>query len=211
MTISSVSRFGVTADHQRRRKRPRLRGEIFDPCAGEPDFLAHFAPHRFLDRFAGLGRNRQGTTTSSAESAASGRARNASPAIASMITTGSVRGKCSALQEGQSRRQPPCVGLRRRAAIGTEAVARVPAEHRLGLGERRHMLGVDRALHRDRAQIDELEIAPRLQRLDRRHFETDAEARRFTQKAEKHGFARRAAARAPRRAKTADRAPRRAL
>ena len=31
-----------------------------------------------------------------------------SPAIASMMTTGSVRGKCSALQEGQSRRQPPC-------------------------------------------------------------------------------------------------------
>src|SRR6516165_12690926 len=29
-----------------------------------------------------------------------------SPAIGSMITTGSVRGKCSALHAGQSRRQP---------------------------------------------------------------------------------------------------------
>ena len=34
-----------------------------------------------------------------------------SPAIGSMITTGSVRGKCSALQTGQSRRQPPCVTI----------------------------------------------------------------------------------------------------
>ena len=34
-----------------------------------------------------------------------------SPAIASMMTTGSVRGKCSALHEGQSRRQPPCTSF----------------------------------------------------------------------------------------------------
>ncbi len=40
-----------------------------------------------------------------------------SPAIASMITTGSVRGKCSTLQDGQSRRQPPCTTCGRRAAI----------------------------------------------------------------------------------------------
>ena len=31
-----------------------------------------------------------------------------SPEITSMMTTGSVRGKCSALQDGQSRRQPAC-------------------------------------------------------------------------------------------------------
>ena len=34
--------------------------------------------------------------------------RQRSPSIASMITTGSVRGKCSALQAAQSRRQPAC-------------------------------------------------------------------------------------------------------
>ena len=32
--------------------------------------------------------------------------RQLSPSIASMMTTGSVRGKCCALQFGQSRRQP---------------------------------------------------------------------------------------------------------
>ena len=63
-----------------------------------------------------------------------------SPAIASMMTTGSVRGKCSRLQTGQSRRQPACTTLRRRAAIRTEAMARMPAEQRLGFGKRRQML-----------------------------------------------------------------------
>src|SRR5580658_3657503 len=46
--------FGVTADHQRHRQRPRLRGEIFDVAADDADFLEHFAAHRFLDRLARL-------------------------------------------------------------------------------------------------------------------------------------------------------------
>ena len=40
--------------------------------------------------------------------------------------------------------------------FGAEAVARMPAEQRLGLGERRQMIGVDQALHRDRAQVGDV-------------------------------------------------------
>ena len=90
-----------------------------------------------------------------------------SPAIASMMTTGSVRGKCSRLADGQSRRQPACTDLRRRAAIGTETVARMPAEQRLGFGERRQMLGADEALHRDAAQVGDFQIVARFERLER--------------------------------------------
>ncbi len=43
-----------------------------------------------------------------------------------MITTGSVRGKCSTLQDGHSRFQPACDDVGRRAAIGAEAMPRVP-------------------------------------------------------------------------------------
>ncbi len=113
-----------------------------------------------------------------------------SPAIGSMITTGSVRGKCSALQTGQSRRQPACVGSVAAPQLATEAMARVPAEDRLGLGERRHVRGFDLALHRDGAQIDQLEIVARLQRLDRGRVDADAEARRVVEEPEKHHLAR---------------------
>ena len=43
----------------------------------------------------------------------------------------------------------------RDAAIGAEPVPGVPVQHRLGLGQRRQMVGVDQALDRDRAQIDD--------------------------------------------------------
>src|SRR5580704_5857564 len=47
-------RLRMAADHQRRRKRPRLRHGIFDLAAGDAGFLQHFATHRFLDGFAGF-------------------------------------------------------------------------------------------------------------------------------------------------------------
>ena len=59
--------------------------------------------------------------------------RQRSPSTASMITTGSVRGKCCDLAGGQSRRQPACDDVGRRAAIRAEAMARVPVEQRLAL------------------------------------------------------------------------------
>ena len=69
-------------------------------------------------------------------------------------------------------------------------MARMPAEHRLGFGQRRHMLGGDHALHGDGAQIDEFQIVARFQRLDAPRIDADAETRRFVQKPEKHGLAR---------------------
>ena len=66
-----------------------------------------------------------------------------------------------------------------RAAIGTEAMARVPAEDRLGFGKRRQVHGVNLALHGDGAQIDELEVAARLERVGRSRIDADAEARRY--------------------------------
>src|ERR1700733_6305687 len=48
-------RLGMAADHDRRRKRPRLRGEIAYAPAVDTGLLGHFAPHRFLDGFPRLG------------------------------------------------------------------------------------------------------------------------------------------------------------
>src|SRR5271165_6533608 len=47
-------RLRMTADHQRRRERPRLRREILDLTAGDAGLFQHFAAHRFLDGLAGL-------------------------------------------------------------------------------------------------------------------------------------------------------------
>ena len=66
---------------------------------------------------------------------------------------------------------------------------RMPAEQRLGLGERRQMLRRDHALHRDTAQVGELEVVARLQRLDGLGIETETEARGVVQQPEKHRLA----------------------
>src|SRR5438874_2422876 len=44
----------VTADHQRHRKRPRLRAEILHLAADDAGFLQGFTPRGFLDAFARL-------------------------------------------------------------------------------------------------------------------------------------------------------------
>ena len=107
------------------------------------------------------------------------------------MTTGSVRGKCSVLQLGHSRFQPPLTRLRRRAAIGTEAVARVPVQHGLGLGDRRQVLGVDQALDGDRAQVGDEKVAARFQRFGGGRRDADAETRGAIERAEKDRFGRR--------------------
>ena len=169
---------GMTADHQRHRERPRLRREIIDAAA------ARCRLPRSTSRRTASSIVSPGSMKPARHDHMVGRKRGErpstqrSPAIASMITTGSVRGKCCALQDGQSRRQPPRTGLRRRAAIRTEAMPRMPAKQRLGFGERRQMLGIDQALHRDAAQIGELEVAARLQRFDGAGIKTEAESRR---------------------------------
>ena len=77
--------------------------------------------------------NRQRRNKAPAESACCGPPGMRSPRSGSMITTGSVRGKCSAPQAGHSAAIAAIHQLRGMAAIGAEAVALVPVQQRLGL------------------------------------------------------------------------------
>ena len=84
--------------------------------------------------------------------------RQRSPSSASMMTTGSVRGKCCALQASHSRRQPAAA-----ARVAAPQLAQKPwracqASDRLGLAEHGRALRARPALHGDRAQIDQLEV-----------------------------------------------------
>ena len=92
--------------------------------------------------------------------------RQRSPATASMITTGSVRGKCCALQAGQSRRQPPCDTLVGAPQLEQKRCRACQCSSALAFGDRRQVVGVDQPLDRDRAQIGDDEVVARLQRLD---------------------------------------------
>jgi hypothetical protein len=51
--------FGVTADHQRGRKRPGLRGEIDHAAADNAGLFASFPMHCVFDRFARLDETRE--------------------------------------------------------------------------------------------------------------------------------------------------------
>src|SRR5580693_5666858 len=79
---------------------------------------------------------------------------------------------------------------RRRSAIRTKAMARMPADQRLGFGKRRQMRGVDQALHRDGAQVSDFQIVARLERLDRGWIEAEAEAWRIANQPEEDRVAR---------------------
>jgi hypothetical protein len=88
-----------------------------------------------------------------------------------MITTGSVRGKCSALQAGQTRFQPPSA-----TRLGSPQLAMLapPLEHGLGGGQDAGVGGGQRERHP--AQV--LETAEPLQRPLRRigaAFQVDGE------------------------------------
>ena len=78
----------------------------------------------------------------------------------SMIATGSVRGKCWAPQAGQSRRQPPWVGVGRRAAARAEAMGRMIMQDRLGLGEHRELAAGKRLFVGQSAQVADLQVRP---------------------------------------------------
>src|SRR5262249_40052552 len=75
-------------------------------------------------------------------------------------------------------------------AIRAEAVARVPADERLALGERRQVLGGDEAAHGDRAQIRDDEVVARLERFSAGGIEPDGKSRRAVDEPEKDGLRR---------------------
>ena len=115
-----------------------------------------------------------------------------SPAIANMITTGSVRGKCSAWQAGQSRRQPPSISAVGGAAIRAKAMSRMPPEQRFCLGQRRKVIRSDHTLDRNRAKIDDFKIVACLQPIYCILVEAETEPRRSIGKPEEYNFANRA-------------------
>ena len=180
-------RLGVAADHDRRRKRPRLRREIFHAADSDADFFQHFAAHRFLDRFAGLGKagetrphGRRETRRAAEHAALAGNRQHDDDRIGAGKMLGFAR-----------RAIAPPAGLNDfglGAAIRTVRMPRMPAEQRLGFGERRQMLRLDQALHRDRAQIGDFQIVARLERLDRLRIEPQPEPRRVIHQAEKDVF-----------------------
>src|ERR1700758_2899307 len=61
----------------------------------------------------------------------------------------------------------------------------MPIEKRLAFRERRQMIDLDEALHRDRAQVDDDELVTRLEGLGDMRLERDCEAGRALAEAEK--------------------------
>jgi hypothetical protein len=104
-----------------------------------------------------------------------------------MITTGSVKVLRLA---GRTIAAPPGFhGFRRHAAIRTEAMPRMPADQRLGFGQRRQMIGADQTLHRNGAQVGDFYVIAHLQPLDRLRVEAETEARGAVEQPEEHVLA----------------------
>ena len=157
-------RLRMAADHQRGGKRPWLRAR--NSARGRSEFrllpASRAAPPPRCFRPAR--RSPRGTNRNWRRSAPERPSRQWSPSNASMITTGSVRGKCCALHCGQSRRQPALRDGGRRAAIGAKAMPRVPMQQRLGFGER---AADDRASTRPCTAIDRRSVTTKPSRVFR--------------------------------------------
>jgi len=69
-------------------------------------------------------------------------------------------------------------------------MARMPMQQRLAFRQRRQMLRLDQAAHRDRAQIGDGEIAARLERLGSRRIECDREPGGVPEQSQKDELAR---------------------
>src|ERR1035437_1237361 len=159
-------RLGMAADHQRGRERPRLRVEIDHAAAGDAGFLARFPPHRVLDRFARLDETGQARPHGRPETW--GPAEQATLAVGRQHDHHRIGAREMLGLAGRAIAPPAGMhGLRRRAAVRAEAVAQMPVQHRLGLGDRRQMLGLDQPLHRDGTQVGDMQAVAGLQRLRR--------------------------------------------
>src|SRR3981081_2775368 len=66
--------------------------------------------------------------------------------------------------------------IARRPAIRAEAMPRVPGEQRLAFRQRRQMIGLDDAAHRDRAQVGDEKVLACLERLGVGRIERDGES-----------------------------------
>ena len=178
-------RLGVAADHQRHWKRPRLRGEIDDTAARDAGFLAGFAPHRLLDGFPRF------DETGKAGPLALGKARLASQQTAlavdrqhddDRVGAGEMLAAAGRAVAAPAGGNDVCRGPAARA----EAMARMPAEQRLGLGQRRQVIRGDQRAGGDAAQIGNGEIAAALESFDMRRFDRGCKQWPFVTAAEKH-------------------------
>ena len=91
-----------------------------------------------------------------------------SPRTASMMTTGSVRGKCSTLQAGQARFQPASTMSVVTPQLEQKRCRACQCSIALASASGGRCSGGDQALDRDRAQIDDEQIVARLQRFGAR-------------------------------------------
>src|SRR5262245_60413463 len=144
-------RFGVTADHQRGGKGPGLGSEIAHASANDAGLFAGFTPHGIFDRLPGLdepgeaGPHAGLKTMRAAEHAALARDRKHDHDRVGAGEMLGAAGRAVASPTGFDQ-----IG-RGRPAIRAKAMARMPVEQRLAFGERRQMVGLDHAAHRDRA------------------------------------------------------------
>src|SRR5579862_9089264 len=168
-----AERLSMAANHQRHRQRPRLARKIVDAAALDADFLKHFAAHRLFDRLTRL--DEAGKTRPHGGRKARRAAKHAALARDRQHDRDRI-GAGKMLHFAGRAIAPPAAfnHPRRRPAVGTVAMAPMPAEHGFGLGEWRQMNGVDQTMHRDRTDVRDFQIVPRLERLNTRRIEIDA-------------------------------------
>ena len=193
-----VERLGMAADHQRHRKRPRLRAEILHAPACDAGLFqrSRAAPRPRSLRPAR--RSRQGTTTCVA---AKRPERPSRPRVAAHRQHDHDRigaRKMLALQAGQSRFQPAStrsVGApqfeQKRCRACQCSIALASASGGRCSGATRPWIAIERRSMTTRSFA-------RLQRLGACRRDADAETRRAVDQAEEHGLGGSAPARAPR-------------
>ncbi len=107
--------------------------------------------------------SRRARNTCPARSAPERPSRQRSPSIASMMTTGSTRGKMRVSQRRAGAGDAAALQRQRPAAAPAEAVRRVPVEIGARLRQRGEIGGVEHALDGERPEIDRLDVVgPRL-------------------------------------------------
>src|SRR5690242_3996264 len=180
-------RLGVTADHDRRRERPRLGGKITYTPARNANFFEDFTADGLFEAFAGFGEAAQTRPHRRCEAARTaeyatltGNREHDDDGVGAREMLGPA---------GRTVAPPARLGQRGCcAAIRAEPMTRMPAEQRFSFGQWRQMIRGHHALHSDRTQIGDLKVIARFKLLHRVLVETEAKPRRAIGKPEKYDF-----------------------
>ncbi len=152
MTISSVSASPDAADHQRGWKRPGLRRKITHGADADARLLEGLAADRILDRFAGLEESREARIGPGLKPRLPAEQALLAPRDQhdhDGIGAGKMLRFASRAIAAEARMRHHGAG----AAIGAEAVARMPVQHRFGHGQKAKLAFGNEARHGDGAQI----------------------------------------------------------